>query len=448
MDIHEILRDIASTPKTSLKLEKLIKALTSDTDDLADITLYKILKLALTPTQMFGVNSKRVDVESYGTKTDMDEILLFLEDFAPFTNNKEIETLASFLSNYTEECVELAKKVIDKDLGLGVAVSTANKALKATGKETLEYLQPMKAYKERDVNIDEFQYPAIAQTKIDAARCYLACVSGSVVILSSSGKAFIDTNNQFPDLTATIKQLTNGNGVIDGEIIFKDENGDFLPRQKSNGIFNKMIKGTIKDEEAKRVHFIAWDLLDDIDVIFGAECKDRYSVRFAKLTGSIVNNPQISVVDTQIVENADEARQLAVKAFEAGEEGIILKTMDHKYVNKRTKNLVKLKKEAMADVRVTGVNEGKNPGTLGSLSYETDDGKIRGDVSGITEGLKEEWWAAPSRIVGKVIEVRYMEVCEDTKNGIKTGIMTLYGPPVFIRVRDDKFETSRLEELV
>ncbi len=88
--------------------------------------------------------------------------------------------------------------------------------------------------------------------------------------------------------------------------------------------------------------------------------------------------------------------------------------------------------------------KGKNKGTLGSVSYATDDGLIVGDVSGIDDGTKAMWWNDPEIIIGKVIEVRYMEVTDDKRTGCKT----LYGPAVFIRVRDDKDETSYLEELV
>lgn len=110
--------------------------------------------------------------------------------------------------------------------------------------------------------------------------------------------------------------------------------------------------------------------------------------------------------------------KLLDRVVEAGHEGLVLRSGQEWY---------KVKKEDTYDVPITDVLEGtnKNTGKLGAL--ETSMGKVG---TGFTDALRQELWNKRSEIIGKMIEVRCMELTSDGK----------FRHPSFVRFREDKDE--------
>lgn len=96
---------------------------------------------------------------------------------------------------------------------------------------------------------------------------------------------------------------------------------------------------------------------------------------------------------------------------------------------------MKWKPEQTVDLRVTGftdAKEGKFYGRIGAVICQTDDGKIKTQISGMSDSLRthmtdyKSWW------IGKVIEVRY-------QFQLRSGSLR---HPQYVRVREDKITTD------
>ena len=106
-----------------------------------------------------------------------------------------------------------------------------------------------------------------------------------------------------------------------------------------------------------------------------------------------------------------EWQGLAKAQWAMGREGIILKEADAEYKpGSRTGSLLKIKEELTLDMLVTGAceGEGKYVGMLGSLQVQEADGTTH-LVGGMTDEQRYRWWAAPSLIMDKVVEIKAMK---------------------------------------
>lgn len=455
--VLKILNEIKSESSTKKKEALITQALEGRFDEVFPVFYY-----ALDPKIRFGVTLQEIPLlECEGGATLSDFLGVLAVRGYNFATNEDKEFLRSWLKKLSPEDCILVTMMINKDLNIGVGVKTINNALRKLKRPTIRVLNPMKAYKEKDTNLPPT--PFRLEVKIDAARAFL------IIDLDRDDSYFLTATGYeirtFTHLTHPAKEALRrlrdsrlgslSKVVVDGELIALDGDGGFMKRQKSNGMLNSARAGGLSEEDAKKFTFVSWDLLpsttnhaEDVlyDGCYSPPSNHRQSllldfVCMFNLLSEEFNG--IRVVESVIVHSEEEAYRITNEWIARGEEGAVAKAMDAPYEPKRSKNLVKLKKASMADVRITGVNEGKNPGTLGSLSYSTDDEVIKGDVSGISDALKKAIWEDPDAFIGRVIEVRYMEVTKDKK----TGEYTLYGPPVFIRFREDKLETSTFEEL-
>lgn len=437
--------------------------------------LYTTLFLALNDKARFGVTLSELQVNESNTEyTDLMDVYDYIYDFdtqesTPVRTLGSRKHLRALMEGLHPKDYEVAVRVINKDLNIGMSAKSVNAAFKEAGLQEhhmIPYFEPMKAKKEKEYPITKLKFPAVAQLKMDAARAFLVYdhEESRCYFLSSTGKEA----HGFEHITETLKQLlstTQQSWVLDGELIMTENDGkDFAPRKKSNGKFNSAIHGSLDPNIAGTFVFVVWDLLQGNEELLykGSDPKENVyytnkvgvASRFDSLqrlikafdelvVGGPVPNP-IRLVETKSLHHPADVSLYAAETIKAGEEGIVVKNTSFPYEPKRSGNWIKVKKSAFADVRVTGVNEGKNAGTLGSLSYETDDGKVAGDVSGISDSDKARWWAIPDDIIGHVIEVSYMEVSENKQN---PDLKTLYGPANYIRERFDKTTTNNLEDL-
>lgn len=451
--VVDILNEVKITGSTKKKQE-MFQRFFSDEDEGSVLLLLNVLHAALADNKRYGVVLGDIPRVVSDNKLSLGEVLDQVENGMPYTTNAKKEELHSLIWTLdSSESRDLLIRIINKDLNIGIGTTTLNKVLEKNGFKTIRNLTPMKAKREKagksimaDLGVGE----VFVQVKVDAARAFLVVNRDEKYILSSTGKR----TDALTNITDSISDNTP-EFIIDGEVVALNDNGSLMNRQKSNGLFNKAIKGTITEEESNKFVFIAWDMIraykmseytDHVeDLLYREFQMPAYKHRLDLLRDldGIGNDGHIRVVETHHARSDQEIAKISQEFIERGEEGAIVKTVGHSYKPTRSSELVKIKKAFMADVRITGVNEGKNVGTLGSLSYETDDGKIKGDVSGISDKDKERWWVNPSEIIGKVVELRYMEVTTDKS----TGEFTLYGPPAIIRIRDDKNETSTLENL-
>jgi ATP-dependent DNA ligase len=259
--------------------------------------------------------------------------------------------------------------------------------------------------------------------------------------------------------------------VFDGELLTINESGKFNPRTISNGIFNKCVRNTISEDEAKTLHVTLWDCIPLED--FKNEYSQlEYAFRFESLSSKLkqFTSSKVSLIPTRIVHSLEQANQHYQELLAAGEEGSILKDRSMLWENKRSKKQLKLKSEVSGEFVVTGYNvgEGKLVGNLGSLYIESADGKIVAAMSGFSLKLRSEIWAnitnSPVKysMVESGSEVEYFAQPGDTDININSIIECEYNQlvkgkdneiyslflPRFKCVRSDKEVANTLEELL
>lgn len=406
MHVTKIFEKIDSASGANEKLEILKEH--ADNED-----LQRVFQLANDPFIRFHVKSERIapkeiDLESFydaveyefSTALDMLGRVINRE----VTGNAAISYLSDILSGLSGDESELMKRVIDKNLRCGIKAKQANKIWPGLIGE-MPLLKCLDASKDQSA-VDGMVFKAMAQLKIDAARCVAVRYEDRVELLSSSGKLF----TKLTSLSNELFDMMNVGDQIDGELWFMN-----LPRKKSNGIANKSIKGTIKPHEATDVKFIVWDRLIDFEM-FNKNRVDRpYIKRFNSLMEMIPDESlHLSLVEYKIVESFQETNEYLDSVYARGEEGIILKHMDGPWEFKRSKYAIKYKRVQEAEFEIYKINEGtgKNKDRMGDVEVKTSDGIITCGVGGGYTDKDRDWfWEHREELVRdrRIMTVRYSE---------------------------------------
>ena len=352
------------------------------------------------------------------------------------TGNEAIEFLADLLSNLDSDDAKILECVIQKDPDCGVQASTVNKVW-----EDLIHEYPCmlaSAYDEK--LIDKVKFPALVQLKMDGMR-FNAIVDAnnkSVEYRSRNGKE-VAVNNDSLDAAflEMAKNIGMANVVFDGELVVVDEKGKLLDRKTGNGILNKAVKGTISDDERAQVRATIWDVIP-LQYFREGKCDVDYETRLGTVVVAIDNLTEnknlISVVETTIAKDLAEAQKIFETYHAAGQEGIILKTRDGIWEDKRAKHQIKFKGELECDLLCVDWEEGtgKNKGKLGALVLQSSDGKINVSVgTGLTDEMRST--LTPKKVKGKIVTVKYNARISSKNKGEDSLFL-----PVFLEIREDK----------
>jgi ATP-dependent DNA ligase len=149
---------------------------------------------------------------------------------------------------------------------------------------------------------------------------------------------------------------------------------------------------------------------------------------------------RVHLVESKVVEDMDVVYEMLEDYLAKGEEGLILKSMNGPWENKRATHQIKFKGELDCDLLITGIEKGtgKYEGQLGAIICESADGKIKVNVgSGFNEeqraNLKEE------DLIGKIVAVKYNARIQN-----KLGDESLF-LPIFLEIREDKTDADSSE---
>ena len=424
--IYYILTDLASN-NSRLYKEKILR------DNIDNETLKQVIKLALDPFVQFyirkipdytlNLNSKKQDSLDNAMRR------LSLLSSRTLTGNAGIDHLDIVLSSVCPLDSKVIERIIAKDLKCGVSDATVNKIWPGLIPEYPCMLAS--AYDEKLV--ERVKWPAYAQLKMDGMRFNAIVKSGKVEYRSRNGKEI----NLLGNLDAEFLQMAgDGDVVFDGELTMLDDTGATLDRKTGNGILNKAVKGTISEAEAAQVNATIWDRIPLTEFQQGKD-PTPYNVRFGylkllNLTGAV------KLVESQSVDNLDAAREIFDAYLHRGQEGIILKTQDGVWENKRSKSLIKFKGELECDLLVVDWEEGtgKNVGRLGALVLESACGGVRVNVgTGFSDADRNSINAANS--IGRIVAVKYNARITDKKSAVASLFL-----PVFMEFRDDKSQAD------
>lgn len=431
MNLNMLFDQLASDAGRNFKIDLLSQHKDND-------TLKRVCFLALDPFTQFYIRKIPTYTPAGVSKFELDFTLDYLGDLSSrvVTGHAAIEHLKDILESLNAEDAKVVERIIQKDLKCGVSDSTVNKVWPNLIPEYPCMLAS--AYDQK--LIDKVKFPAYVQLKLDGMRFNAIVRNGAVEFRSRNGKEVQVADPSFG--LPFIYMAAGQNVVFDGELLIKKD-GVILDRKTGNGILNKAVKGTQSEAEGALVCATLWDMIPLSDFEAGV-CKKCYEERLALLSSAVMHasNPRVDLVAMKTVNNIDEARILFEEYLSAGQEGIILKTKDMIWENKRSKHQIKFKGELECDLKVVDWTEGtgKNVGRMGALVLESADGAVRvGLGTGFSDADRE---AITRNDIGRIVAVKYNARISDKKSGVDSLFL-----PVFLEWRLDKDEADHSKDI-
>lgn len=406
---HLIIQKLKETSGTNDKIQTL-------KDNKESQELKRYVYLTESPRVRYYMKSSSIpDVHSKGSLT-LSECLDILEDVKErnVTGHSARDLIISVFEKTTPQNQELLRNLLDSDLRCGIGYKAINKVWD----NLIQYPEVQLA----STDIQGITFPAFSQLKADGVR-----------VVYTDG-VFQTRNGTIPETLGVFDYLKELNIRLDGEFVCY-EGTEPLDRKTSNGIINKALKGTITQEEANKIVYLVWDMPSE----------KPYKDRFEELKHFLIEElpTNMELIESIIVQDIDEAQEHFKEKRKEGLEGTILKNLDSKFENKRSKSIVKMKAEYEADLKVTGFEygTGKNSNRVGNLLLESACGNVKvscGIFKDFPEEIRDEWLEDLPRIV----TVRYNERIK--AKGRETESLFL---PRVISVRSDKDDADTLEKM-
>jgi DNA ligase-1 len=333
------------------------------------------------------------------------------------TGNAAKEEVAMVFNSFDDDELELYTKILAKK-PIGVGRSTVNKAL---GYEFIPQFKLMLAPSDI-ANVMELSYPTFIQPKLDGFRAIYIPSDKGVTIMGRSGKPI--RNKHLRGYFEALERVSTH--VLDAEL---DCNS--ISFQELSSVLNSEDKPLPSD-----LKLVVYDCVP-VEDWETRSCDMRYEDRLQTLrrliTTQVCDFSKVVDIANDVAETPFDAKNFYKGYLNKGLEGAMLKdpngTYKWKRVTVRSGEVLKLKPCLDADLKVTGVYEGKNSfeGTLGGLIVDYNGTPVRVG-SGISMALRDQIWKDQSKVIGKTIEVKYFEETDDGS----------LRHPRFHRFREDK----------
>lgn len=416
-----------------------------------DKLLMRVLKMTYDKVAFtYGLTLKSLivaDDELGKGSLTLSEILDMFEndlDTREITGNAAIAQVEKAVMNAEDvETAKIALKVINRDLRINMGRSQINKVFGALIVKPV-YMR-CGTYNEKTAK--KFKVDgAFVQLKADGSyREFNVQQDIGVTCVSRQGEEY-----SYPHIEEALLE-TGLSGVFFGELTVY-RNGVLLDRATGNGILRKH-----EIPEDCTVIFDCWDIVT-LDEYNAAKAKVKgttpYYARWAMVKKYLPDHTHdpfdgdggspVRAIECIEVKDISEALKFTAEVMGRGLEGAIIKERDAIFRDGTSNQQLKLKVVIQLEVRVTGFHEG-TPGTVreetfGAMTFETDDGKIKGRVSGFKNEELEYFNDRREETIGKVITVE----CNDITKGRNNDHYAL-SHPRYLEVRDDKDETDTFE---
>jgi len=426
--MREILNIINQLSNTNSRTEKEnILRINSNNQLLKDI-----LKFTYDPFIVSGLSKKKINKNTKVQYTielnTIEEAMRYIQE-----NNTgrdiDIANLHHFINKHDSDVQKFLKQVFTKDLKIGCDAKTINKVY---GKGFIPEFNVMLAEKYVD-HEDKVVGDFIITEKLDGIRCVLIKENGIIKMFSRQGQpleGLVEIEKE--------AQLLPDNMVFDGELILIN------PKNlNSADLYRETVKVVRKDGIKHNIIFHVFDMLSIDEFKNGISyvpCIQRKNAVHDYIDGKYQYIKEVPMLH---VDNDKEVIWLMLNDIVSkGKEGLMLNLADAPYECKRTKNILKIKKFADADVRVVDIIEGtgQNKGKLGAITIQfLHNGKLYecNCGSGFSQEERELYWNKPELVLGKICTIGYFEV---TKN--QQGSYGLRFPTWKGIIRDDKDEIS------
>lgn len=309
------------------------------------------------------------------------------------TGNAAINLIHSTFQQCSEAQEKWMRKILKKNLSIGVSTKTINKIMPGLI-PTFDVALAQKFERKR------MSSTVYVEPKLDGIRCLAIVKDGDVKLFTRAGKPLTNFDDTIGKELSQLKD-----GCYDGEIMGKDFTD--LMRQVyrkenvnvDNSYFAIFDYISIPEWDAKEGESILTLRKAILDSIFHAT-----SFKFLQMVPyTYTEDPPESLL-----------KDIHDDMVSKGYEGIMIKDSSALYSFGRDWSVMKYKAFFDADCPIIGLQEGtgKHEGKLGSFLIDYNGVEVRVG-SGLNDELREQIWANKDDHIGRIIEVRYQEETPD-----------------------------------
>ncbi len=209
--------------------------------------------------------------------------------------------------------------------------------------------------------------PAAADVKLDGVRIQVHRDGDDVAVFSRS---LDDLTARLPGVVESIRALPGRRLVLDGEAMGLDENGRPLPFQETaSRAARRKAPAVLKPFFFDLLHLDGVDLLD-------TSARERWTA----LAGAL---PEELLVTRTVVDTPEDAERAFAAAVDAGQEGLVIKSLEAPYdVGRRGAAWVKVKPRHTLDLVILAAEwgHGRRRGWLSNLHLGARDPETGGFV--------------------------------------------------------------------
>ena len=264
--------------------------------------------------------------------------------------------------------------------------------------------------------------PYLYEAKYDGVRCVswfdgnqlkIASYHPELEMYSRNGRLLSNISELFKDRLVIPKGY-----AFDGELFLKDI------RTTMSIILSKLPMRT--------PNYYVFDIIPIETVLHGKVYNVPYEERKANLLKYIpkCDNDKVFFINSKKPKfyKKEDVDQLIDSYINQGYEGVVFKLSESPYIPKRSLYWLKGKKIFTLDLKVIGIIPSKeHPGQIQAIVCKLGN-KEQPVGSGLTLKQRIEWFKNPSKIIGKIVEVKFAEYTE--KGYLRQ--------PTFVRIRTDK----------
>lgn len=276
--------------------------------------------------------------------------------------------------------------------------------------------------------------------KLDGNRC-IAYYENGWRYKSRNGK---DMNVEFDMSNLDTRYIYDGEVLSPTQVKMSDEIVEAVRKNTKlqtafDVSFNKTSGLINRKSGSKDLIYNIFDIIAPMNYISRRVVLDKI-----KNTSNVRVLPVLARIN-RTSESYDKLFEILDIVTSAGGEGLMLNNDNAYYSNKRTSDLLKLKKQYSMDMKVDGIEygTGKYDCLVGALccSIYTEGIYVSCKVgTGFTDLQREQWALNPNEILGKIIEVEYFSMSQDkTMTGTNQYSLRF---PRYKQTRKDKNTTS------
>lgn len=429
------IEEVAATPGKNDKIALVTKHANADAD------FKRMLVAAYHPQTNYGV--RKFNGPQNGGTGEFTEVHTWqlLEDLRTrkLSGTAALAAIELEMNRLSWDSGMLLRRILLKDLRAGFEISTCNKAVP----KLLPVYPYMRCSLPKDAKLDTFfDGGAIVQEKADGMYVNLDLDDQGGVRLSTRQGSDIPLD-AFEDFAQSVGHALNFGTQTHGEMVVVRD-GVICAREDGNGVLNHVIAGGRFADNEKPL-FLAWDQIPLEEVKPKGKYEVPYKARLASLINQLKVTPSIhiSLIETVIVKNMDEAWAFYRKKLAEKKEGAVVKKMHAIWRDGTSKEQIKLKLECPVELRVVGYNPGtgKFEGMLGSLKCVSACGNLEVDVSGRGDDMRknfrlEDW-------LDSIVVVKANAIMPPSDSNPKHSLFL----PIFVEKRTDKNEADCLERI-